>query len=377
MNFPHDIIFKALVGSQAYGTATPTSDQDYKGIYVQKDRDLLTFNYQPQIEVSKDETYYEIRRVVELLRTGNPTLLELLYSPKDCIVYKSPAMQVLIDNRDKFLTKRCKETFAGYAMAQIKKAKGTDKLMNWEAERMERKDVLDFCYVYDNGKTVPLKAFLSKRMLNQKYCGLAALDHFRDGYALYYDFNGEGVDEAIENNWIDQLPDADIKEGRLGYKGIIGEKSNEVRLSSIPKGEEPIGIMHFNKDGYSVHCKDYSRFLEWKEKHNKQRLVDVKNHNQKIDGKNMLHCRRLLDVAYEIATQKKIIVRRPDAAELLAIRRGEVDLQTLIYEAEQMIEDMGLAYEHSNLPEEVDLWFCNELIMEIRDQTKKWHKSLK
>ena len=29
-----DIIFKTIVGSQAYGTSTPESDIDYKGIYI-------------------------------------------------------------------------------------------------------------------------------------------------------------------------------------------------------------------------------------------------------------------------------------------------------------------------------------------------------
>jgi hypothetical protein len=159
----------------------------------------------------------------------------------------------------------------------------------------------------------------------------------------------------------------------LGYHGIAGEKSNEVRLSSVPKGEEPVAIMTFNKDGYSVHCKDYKRYEEWKENHNPARLVDVRNHNQKIDGKNMLHCRRLLDVAYEIATEGTINVRRPNAEELLKIRRGEVDLETLIHTAEEMIEKMGEVYAKSSLPEDVDIEFCNELIMSVRENGKLYH----
>jgi len=365
MNFEHKIIFKALVGSQAYGTATPSSDQDYKGVYVQNRPDILTFNYVQQYEVSKDETYYEVRRFIELLRSANPTVLEMLYSPQDCILFQTPAFNPLLQHRDRFLTKRCQFTFANYAATQIKKAKGTDKLMNWESSRMERKDVLDFCYIYEDGKTIPLKPWLDEGGMKQEYCGLVALDHFRDGYALYYDSISSMTEDARMKHLIFDEP--------LGYRGIAGDDSNEVRLSSVPKGQEPVAIMTFNKDGYSVHCKDYGRYLEWKEKHNRARLVDVKNHNQKIDGKNMLHCRRLLDVAYEIATEHTINVRRPNADELLKIRRGEVDLQTLIHTAEDMIEKMGEVYAESNLPEDVDIEFCNDLIMEIRDRSQIHH----
>jgi hypothetical protein len=37
---------------------------------------------------------------------------------------------------------------------------------------------------------------------------------------------------------------------------------------------------------------------------NLQRWVDVKSHDQKIDGKNMMHCYRLVQMAREIAEGK-------------------------------------------------------------------------
>lgn len=41
------IIMRAIVGSQAYGLATETSDIDYKTIYIQSDEDILSNNYVP------------------------------------------------------------------------------------------------------------------------------------------------------------------------------------------------------------------------------------------------------------------------------------------------------------------------------------------
>lgn len=97
------LIFKSIIGSQAYGTAIPTSDIDHKGVYVQSHDELLTFGYKPQYEVGKDETYYEVQRFMQLLLLANPTVLELLYSPEDCIITKEPQFDLIIKNRDKFL----------------------------------------------------------------------------------------------------------------------------------------------------------------------------------------------------------------------------------------------------------------------------------
>lgn len=338
-----NIIFKAIVGSQSYGTNIDTSDVDYKGVYMQKIDELITFNYKEQIDVSKDECYYEVRRFLQLLQSANPTVLELLYSPKDRIVEKKPVFDLIINHRDKFLTKKCVHSFGGYAIAQIKKAKGLDKKMNWEKERIVRKNPLDFIYVYQNGKTILLEKWLDAQNLSQELCGLVALDHFKDAYALYYD-----------------------KDKKSGFKGIAFEESNDIRLSSVPKNIDALAIINFNKEAYSKHCKDFNQYQEWLNNRNTQRYVDTSTHNQKIDGKNLMHCRRLLDMAIEIATEKTIKVRRPNAKQLLSIRKGEVSLEKIIEDAEMDIEKLDKLFEKSDLPDDIDTKFVNDLLLEIR-----------
>jgi hypothetical protein len=155
----------------------------------------------------------------------------------------------------------------------------------------------------------------------------------------------------------------------MGFKGIAFEESNDIRLSSIPK-ETPshyfIGHISYNKDGYTQHCNDYKSYETWLKERNEQRYVDVKSNGQKIDGKNMMHCRRLIDMAREIAEGKGIIVRRPNAKELIGIRKGEVDLQTLINHVEKEIIEIDKLFKNSNLPNSVDEKFINELIIKIR-----------
>jgi hypothetical protein len=143
-------------------------------------------------------------------------------------------------------------------------------------------------------------------------------------------------------------------------------ESNQLRLSSIPKGEKCLGVFSFNKDGYTQHCKDFSDYQEWLENRNEARYVETQEHGQKIDGKNMMHCIRLIRMAQEIGSGQGIKVRRPDAQELLSIRRGEVDLDNLIKMADQAIEEMDSIFDNSDLPNKVDPSLVNNLLIEIR-----------
>jgi len=364
MKMEENLIFKAMVGSQSYGTAIATSDEDFKGVYMQHPNEILTFGYKEQIEVGKDECYYEVRRFLQLLQSANPTVLELLYSNNDCIIHKSPVFDLIVANRDKFLTKKCLQSFGGYAVAQIKKAKGLDKKMNWEHNRVERKTPLDMCYVYENGKTLSLTKWLEREGKRQECCGLIALDHFKDCYALYYDhtFHINTYGYVFKQ----EIP-KEIKESiHLGFHGIIKEDSNDIRLSSVPKEIDAEIIMYYNKDGYTKHCNDYKSYQDWLKNRNTQRYVDIKGHNQQIDGKNLLHCRRLLDMAIEIATEKTIKVIRPNADYLLQIRKGEIDLQTIIDKAEEDIKGLDELFANSGLPSDVDAGFVNDLLLQIR-----------
>lgn len=341
-----ETLYRVIVGSQSYGTNVEGSDIDYKGVFAQDLDDLLGFGYKEQINTNKDDTSYEIRRFMELLETANPTVLEMLFSPEDCIVEKHPAFDILIKHRYKFLTKKCLYSFGGYAIAQIKKAKGLDKKMNWEKERVTRKTPIDFVYAYVNGKTVPVLQFLKTNSLKQEKCGLVALDHFRDCYSLYHDYSF----------------DCDLK-----YSGIIIEdKSNDIRLSSVPKGETPLTVVYYNKDGYTMHCKDYKEYTDWMKNRNTQRYVDLESHEQQIDGKNLLHCRRLLDMAMEIAQTGDIQVRRPNAEYLKKIRKGQVSLEEIIENAERDIKLLDDLYKNSNLPDKVEKEIVNEILLEIR-----------
>jgi len=338
----HKLIFETIVGSTVYGTATINSDIDKKGVYVQTFDELVTWGYEAQINVTKDESYFEVKRFLELLESANPTALEMLFTPDKFITFITPEFELIRKNRQMFLTKACAKSFGQYGYSQISKATGTDKKMNWENSRIIKKTPLDYIFYSDKGKSFLLKEFLKEHELDQEKCGLVRLDHMKDQYALYYDY---------EN---------------FGYRGIIGKESNEIRLSSVPKGEECILSIYYNVEAYSKFCKEYKEYKEWLENRNINRFVDNKSHKQMVDGKNLLHCRRLVDIAKEIASEKTINVYRPNAQYLLSIKKGEVNLKEILSQVKRDIEDLTDLYENSGLPDKCDRDFVNDLLLNIR-----------
>jgi hypothetical protein len=369
-------------GSHAYGTNVETSDTDYSGVFIQKIEDIIGFNYVEQINDDKNDTViYEIQRFLQLLASNNPTVLELLNTPEDCILYKHPIFDEVLNNRDVFITKICAKSFGGYGKMQIQKAKGQNKKQNWEKDKVTRKDVLDFVYVIDGPKSIPWKKWngdsIERYIYEEKFCGVTNVPNARDVYAVYFDeraalCHSEVYSEEYRNKLKQELKEKGYPMG-FGYKGLVktGEgqnvaESNALRLSSIPKGEEPICNIIYNKDGYSEHCKDFKSYEDWLANKNEARWVDVKSHGQKIDGKNMMHSKRLMSMAREIAEGKGINVRISDAEYLISIRRGEIDLETLIAEVEKEIVEIDELFANSNLPDSVDKNFVNDLLIKIR-----------
>jgi hypothetical protein len=294
---------------------------------------------------SNDIVFYELKRFIELLTQNNPNILELLNVPNDCLVSKHPIFDLILNQREKFITTKCQFTFGNYASEQIKKARGLNKKIVQSFEK-ERKTPFHFCFVVDKKGygSLPLTDFLAESQREQEKCGLVKIPNMRDMYAVFYD-----------------------ETSALKYKGIIhSTEANELSLSSIPAGEKPIALLFYNKDGYSIYCKDYKQYWDWVEKRNPNRFQENMLHGKGYDGKNLMHCHRLLDMCIEIGQGRGIQVRRPNREQLLKIRRGEYDYDRLIAEAEQKIQQIEEIYPKSSLPENVDIAFANDLLLEMR-----------
>ena len=338
------ILLECISGSKAYGTDLPTSDTDIRGVFILPQKRMYGLGYVSQVaDETNDTVYFELGRYIELLLKNNPNILELLATPKEQVLYKDPLMDNL--KPALFLSKKCKDTFGGYAFTQIRKARGLNKKIVNPVEK-EKKTVLDFCYILKNHGSVPLQKWLEHNNYEQDRIGLVNIPHFKDTYALFYDTNG-----------------------KMNYRGIMRKPSaTTVLLSSIPKTERAIAYLSFNQDGFTKYCKDYTAYWDWVAKRNEDRYNNNVKHGKNYDSKNMMHTFRLLDMAYEILTEGAIHVRRPNRQELLRIRRGEFEYDNLIEKAEAMMKRVEEAYLESQLPNEPDKIKAEKLLVDIRAQ---------
>ncbi|WP_326982719.1 nucleotidyltransferase domain-containing protein [Chryseobacterium sp. MYb264] len=344
------ILFEAISGSRSFGLATENSDTDIRGVYYLPKEDFFGLHYIPQISnETNDITYYEIGRLIELLQKNNPNILEILASPEDCILQKNPLMDLL--KPEDFLSRLCKDTFAGYAVSQIKKAKGLNKKILNPIDK-ERKSILDFCYILQNQGSIPLKKWLKTFPYNggqggllQEKCGLVNIDNTKGIFALFYNESGD-----------------------LNYKGIIQhEEANQVSVSSVPKDEKPIAYLFCNLDAYSTYCKDYREYWKWVSERNEDRYNVNQHHGQNYDSKNMMHTIRLLQSCEQIFKTNSLNIRVENRDELLDIKAGNWPYEAVMEKAEALISSIEYYHSVSTLPEFPDLEKTTKVLIEIRE----------
>ena len=138
--------------------------------------------------------------------------------------------------------------------------------------------------------------------------------------------------------------------------------------SSIPKGEQELANLFFNKDGYSAYCREYREYWEWVENRNENRYHNTMQHGKNYDAKNMMHTIRLLQVAEEIFTTGQLNVRRLNREELLSIKAGNAEYDDLLQQANDLMERIQLAYESCSLPETPDKKAIERLLVEMRTE---------
>lgn len=352
------LIYKVIAGSKAYGLDLPTSDTDIRGIYILPNEHLLGLGYKEQMnDNTNDVVYYELNRFIKLLAQNNPNIIEELFVPKDKILYIDSRIMPLYENRHKFLSKKCRYTFGGYSISQIKKARGLNKKIVNPIPK-EKQDVLDFCYIFekDDGYMMLAKQWLKKHGKKQELCGLAEMPNGIQLYKLYYDTLAEVKSENPRYANIETYD----------FKGLIGDDSQELRHSEIPKGHNLNAFLWFNKDGYSCYCKEYREYWEWVGKRNPVRYNDNAKHGKGYDGKNLMHCLRMLDMAIEIAKYGEVNLVRPNREWLLSVRRGEASYDEIISLIEQKKIEMDEAFDKSSLPDSVSDEFVHDIIMQIR-----------
>ncbi len=129
------IIVKHYAGSLAYGTNTPESDTDFRGIFIGEREDITTpfKSLTEWIDPSEEDTkLFELNFFIELACGSNPNILETLYVDEADIVINSPEYKHLRENRDLFLTQKIAFTTSAYAIQELNKMRSHNKFINKE-----------------------------------------------------------------------------------------------------------------------------------------------------------------------------------------------------------------------------------------------------
>lgn len=414
------LLYQIVRGSHSHGTATEKSDIDTMSVYLNPITKLLGFNDKNDFYIAdekNDNVGYELSRYIELLVKSNPTMIESLFVSDDCVIYKHPIMDKIIAMRDSFLSKDALKSFSSYAIEQIKKARGYNKLCAYP-EDMERKQPIDFCYTFRKQGTQPIQNWLEEHGLKQIYCGLNHLPNMDQMYGVYYDWGqhihmewktaeefAEFMTTAKGIHWVediifnidkdiysklayehgyDEKEDAEYNYQKYlkayneikpkGYHGIVKEDGSScyVHLDSIIKDDRPICWMSYNDDGFQSHCRMYRDWSNWKKLRNEERYKS--NFGHSYDAKNMSEVIRLLRMACELAEGKGFNVDRRitgDREYLLDIKKHKYTYEQLIEVGSKLEERLNNAMKTCTLPEHVDSSVVEQLLIDARTELYK------
>jgi uncharacterized protein len=339
-------IFLTVHGSRAYNTNVETSDYDYKGIAIPTKQYLYGFNsvFEQAELKDPDSVIYDIRKFFNLASAANPNIMEVLFTDEEHHLIKTPLGQKIIDNRDKFLSKRVKYSFAGYATSQFKKMK------------LHRRHILNPPIAPPTRKEMglPEHTLIPKEQLDAANAAVQKeLDRFN------FDFM-ENLDEA----------------SKIMVKGAMSEMLGELKITAdaqwqaharkIGLNDNLIDVMRKERD-YSSKKREWDNFLTWKATRNAKRYADEEKFG--YDGKFAYHLIRLLKMAEEMLETGKVIVKRPDRDLLLHIRNGGWtfdQIEEFALEKEKKLDEL---YKTSTiLPYKPDIKFIDNLCVSIVEE---------
>ena len=338
-------IFRYRAGSWAYGTNSPDSDEDYRGVFVAPlrqafdlfhtsfvgseatlggwlskvkdavemgDKDValeylrnamlpdqgdLQFSVQTVQRPGHDEELHELRKFLSLAAACNPNIIEFLYvEPPILITHETEVWRTIKAHRHFFLSKRAKHTFSGYSIAQLK--------------RIQRHR----SYLLNPPTHQPTRAEFG-------------------------------------------LPE-ETTVAREHHKALLSLPLEWVK-------DEARDIVRREKQ-YATAKEAWCSYQNWERERNPARREMERRFG--YDGKHAAHLIRLIRMAKEILTEGIVRVYRPDHEELLAIRHGAWTYEQVVAYAEEADRELDSLYEASPLRHQPDYKGIAKLYREICEE---------
>jgi predicted nucleotidyltransferase len=201
------LILMAVVGSKAYGTDREGSDTDYRGVYAADPVSMWKLR-KPQQTVDRREpdiVVYELERFCKLAAAANPNVLEILYARFEGSKRQG---RMLVSNREVFLSRRARQTYGGYARAQLRKAQeGTGGSRGREHFKRE-KFMLHLYRLMEQGTELLRTGHLNVRVRDPEALRAAAAKPMHEA-ELEFDRLDREMQEAADESPLPETPDMD------------------------------------------------------------------------------------------------------------------------------------------------------------------------
>lgn len=355
--------------------ATPESDLDVRGICVAPiDLRLSTYQNFEQYEgewpfkvpevwgfdnsryyelVGKDGSppedvvIYDVAKAIKLMGDCNPNMLEMLFCDERDVLFQDDYGSRLRMMRYLFLSLKLKHTYTGYARAQLARIKRhRGYLLGGAPEKPTRKQ-----YGLPEGEGIldqresnlineEIKARLNSWGIEDFEMTPAERDVLRQRMREFWSHAMHCTEDEIDG----RLEDAAAKS--LGLTAEVRDALDRERK-------------------YRAAMKNFKAYIKWKNERNPKRQELEEKYG--FDTKHASHLIRLARTGAEVLATGDIKVKRDDAGELLAIRRGEREFDDIVEEAKILEADMDVLYNSNpaKLRKKVNTRILDDLTREI------------
>lgn len=375
-------LFLGLSGSHAYGLARPESDVDVRGCALpprevresffrtfeqfgatdQREpwgpnarRALAVLERHPtggpsyRLHGQLDLAIFGLAKLFRLGANNNPNILELLFLEDSELLFCTPAWERLLAERDRFLSRRCRLTYTGYAHSQLKRIQGHRRWLLDPPRRPPTREEfgLPEQSLLPGDERAQIDAAIEKKLGEW--------------------FLEDSVDGRISGAELDVLRER-MKEF---YSAALSCPEEELEDRAYVAAGAALGlsrdVLHLlaQERRYRAARKHWKQYQRWREERNPQRACLEEKHG--YDTKHGAHLIRLMRTGLEVLREGRLRVRRPDADELRALRDGALSYDRLMEEASRIEREMEEASAGSALPAAPDLEGLDGLMLRVMD----------
>lgn len=424
-NNEYELIVLNLAGSKLYGNSTPSSDTDYRGVFVaSKDSKLGILGTVEQLEgvdvwkslvaagldliPTDDIVIYELNRFIALAIDNNPNIMDTLcfdYNNPEFTVYVNEKGKELIDNKHLLISSKLKFTFSGYAISQLQRIKSHGK---WLTQFPDINDVLaeikeafnnsfiDFNWICDNfGGQVAEKVTGETPQKNTKLENTLTWIQFKDAvnesrkvldlkeldfdmyrvprlidYCHPKDLKGKQLDlndlrETLQNTASFRTMSPSMLVIYTDGKGIFSKEGN-LKANDPETIGEFVCLLSIDQNRYKSD-KDYiNKLWEWKCNRNEKRSELEEKFG--YDTKHASHLVRLMESAKDILkTNTYNPTLTGDRLQLVKdVRAGKMSYDEILEYAEKLDLELNEEYKKSTLQKKPDVKKVNELVLRLQ-----------